>query len=69
MERNEYVNNNYNAASGSWSDGPMFDLMMLPCYSGEVLGDDTDGAAAAAHLVSKNGNIYLPYKDHIKYVP
>ena len=49
-----------NAASGSGSNGPNFDLIMTTHSHGGGLGDDGNGSAAAAH--------YL-YTHHIKYVP
>ena len=54
--------NNYgNAASGSGSDGPIFDWITTPRSSGGVSGDNGNGPAATAHYVSICRNIYLPF--------
>ena len=58
-----------NAASGSGSDGMIFDPTMTPWYRGGGSGDNSDNALAAANYVSTRRTIYIPYKDHIKDVP
>ena len=71
---NEDGNDDDNTASGSGSDGQIFDPVMTPQSRGGGSGndgnvDDDEGATAAAHYVSTSWTIYLPYKDHIKDVP
>ena len=61
--------NNYNAASGSWSDDPILNMITLNCSIGGGLGNNADNAADVAHLVSIRWTKYLTYKDHIKCVP
>ena len=68
-DRNKDGNDNNNAAFGSGSNGPIFDSIMTHRSLGGGPGDDSDGAAAAAHYVSTRWTIYLPYKNHIKDVP
>ena len=66
---NEDGNDDNNVASGSGSDGPIFNLLTTPRSRGEGSGDNGDGAAAAVHYISTCRTIYLPYKDPIKDVP
>ena len=65
---NEDGNDKNNAASGSESYGPIFDLIRTPQYHVGESSDNGDNAAAVAHYVSKYHNIYLTYKDNIKDV-
>ena len=58
---------NYTPESGS--DGLISDPIMTPQYCGGGLGNDHDGAAAAAHYISMRHTIYLTYKDPIKDIP
>ena len=65
---NEDGTNNDNAASGSGSDGLIFDPITTPWSCGGGLGDDGDGAAAVVYYVFISQTIYLTYKYHIKDV-
>ena len=64
---NEDKNDNGNAASGSGSNGPIFDLVTMPWCRGEGMGNEGNGTAAVAHYISTRMIIHLPYKYHIKY--
>ena len=54
---NEDGNDDNNAAARSGSDGSIFDPITTPRSCGGGLGDDGDGAAAAAHYVSMRWTI------------
>ena len=49
---NKDRNKDDNAASGSESDGLIFNLIMTPRSRGGGSGDDGNGAMAAAHYIS-----------------
>ena len=66
---NEHRNNNNNNASGSGCDGPIFDLTTTPQSLGGGSGNNDNGTTAATHYESTLWTIYLPYKEHITYVP
>ena len=68
-DRNKDGNEDDNAASGSGSDGPVFDPITTPWSHGGLSGDNSDGAAAVTHYVSRRWTIYPTYKYHIKGVP
>ena len=59
IDGNEDVNNNYNATSGSWSDGPILNLIMLPCSSGWGLGNNAENNAYVDHYVYTFWTIYI----------
>ena len=59
--RNEDGNDDDNAASGSGSDGPIFDPIMTPRSNRGGSGNKGDGAAAVVHYVPACRTIYLPY--------
>ena len=56
-DRNEYKNYDDNAASVSGYGGPIFDPIAMPQSCRGGLGDDDDGAAAAAPYISTRWNI------------
>ena len=56
---NEDRNNDNNAASGSGSNVPIFDPITTPRSPGVILGDNRNGAAAAAHFIYTCHNIYI----------
>ena len=66
---NEDGNDDNNTATGSGSDGPIFDPITTPRSRGGGFFDNGDVASATKHYVSTCQTIYLPYKDHIKDVP
>ena len=62
-------NDDDNAASGSGSDGPIFDPITTSRYRGVGSGNDGNSTAAVVHYISTCCTIYLPYKYPIKDVP
>ena len=66
---NKNRNVDENAASGLVSYGPILDSITMPQSSRGGLGNNNDGAAAAAHYLSTHRTIYLPYKYPIKDLP
>ena len=67
--RNEDRNDDGNVASGSGSDGPIIYPITTPRSHRGGSGDDINSAVVVEHCVSMCWTIYLPYKDHIKYMP
>ena len=65
---NKDRNNDENAASGSGSDGPIFDPIMMPRSCGRSLVDNGNGNEDAVNYISKCRTIYLTNKYHIKDV-
>ena len=68
-DRNKDENYDNSAASGSGSDGSIFNLIILSCSLGGGLSNSSKSAVAAAHYVFVHRTIYLHYKDPIKDVP
>ena len=59
-------NDKGNAVYVSVSNGTIFDAITMLHSYGVGLGDNGNGATAAAHYISTHLTIYLPYKDPIK---
>ena len=68
-DQNEDGNDNNNAASGSGSDGLIFDPIKTPWSPGGGSRNYGDGAVAKEQYISARCTLYLPYKGPIKDVP
>ena len=64
---NKDRNDDDNSAAGSVSDGTIFNQITTPRSCGG--GSGKYCTMYMTHYASTCRTIYLPYKDHIKYVP